>query len=864
MNNSSGSSPEQTQVSRIPLTLRLALRDMRGGLAGFRIFLACIALGVMAIVGVGSVSRSLSDGVGRESRRILGGDASFALMHRELGSEERAWLSERANLSTIATMRAMSRREDGTSALVEIKAVDALYPVLGSVELDPPVSLQDALAVRNGIFGLVADAALPARLSLKTGDRIFIGDKAFELRATLISEPDKLAVGIGFGPRVLMSQDGLRDTGLLQPGSLVRWVYRAVLPAPDGGAASLEAADMLVDSAAKAFPEAGWEPRTRQNVSPQFAKNLGYVTQFLTLVGLTALMVGGVGVANAVRSFIDRKGADFGTLKALGATGVWVFNSALLQVLMVAAIGIVIGILLGATIPFLVSVTLGALLPFPFEPHIYPGQLATGAAYGFLTALTFSLLPLGRAHDVPVSALFRDQIDPGETRPRRRYQIAAILCAIALIAAILGFASQRLLVFYYVLGSILAFVALRLISQAIMWIARRAPRSRITEVRLAVSNIYRPGALTRAVVLSLGLGLALLVTLTMVDGNIRQQLTKSLPGQTPSFFFIDIQNSQAPAFDAFVHEKAPEAKFDRVPMMRGRFVRLNETPSENIKASQEAAWVLEGDRGITYAGELPEGSVLTEGDWWVADYKGAPLVSVEADAARGLGIKIGDAITVNVLGRNLIARVANLRKVNWRSLGINFVFVFSPNTFAGAPHTHLATAAFPKGTSADREIALLKEVAIAYPAVTTVRVKDALEALNDVMDQLAFAIRAAASIALAASILVLSGALAAGQNARIYDAVILKTLGATRLRLLVSLVTEYALLGTATAIFGILAGGLAAMLIVTRVMRLDGFVWLWGSAFGAAGTALLVTVGLGLAGTWRVLGQKPARRLRSL
>lgn len=846
------------------LAVRLAWRDLRGGLAGFRIFLACIALGVIAIVGVGSVSRSLSDGVSRESRRFLGGDASFAIMHRELGQEEKSWLEARSRVSSIATLRAMSRREDGTSALVEIKAVDAAYPVMGEVSLEPAISLKSALEPRAGTFGVVADSTLSARLSLKVGDRIMIGEKPFELRATLLSEPDKLASGIGFGPRVLMLQDGLRDSGLIMPGSLVRWVYRAILPEVNGNPATTAEADAFVEQADGAFPDIGWETRTRQNVSPQFARNLGYVTQFLTLVGLTALMVGGVGVANAVRAFIERRNADFGTLKALGATGQWVFGSALLQVLLVTAMGTVIGVLVGATIPYLVAGVLGSLLPFPLEPHVYPSQMLTGAAYGFLTAIAFSLLPLGRAHDVPVSALFRDQVDRGSTRPRRRYLVATFVAAASLMAAIVGFASERRLVLYYVIGTMLAFVGLRLISYAIMWLARRAPRSRITELRLAIGNIHRPGALTPAVVLSLGLGLALLVTLTMVDGNIRQQITRTLPGSTPSFFFVDIQNSQAQAFDAYVHQQAPDAKLERVPMMRGRFVRLNDTSAENIKASREAAWILEGDRGITYSASLPEGSVLVEGEWWSADYKGVPLVSVESDAAKGLGINLGDSITVNVLGRNITAKIANFRKVNWRSLGINFVFVFSPNTFAGAPHTHLATAAFPAGTAAEKEIALLKDVANTFPAVTTVRVKDALEALNSVMDQLAFAIRAAAGIAIAASVLVLAGALAAGQNARIYDSVILKTLGATRARLLTALVTEYALLGAATAIFGILAGGAAAAFIVTRIMRLEGFVWLWGSAFGAAATALLVTVGLGLLGTWRILGQKPAQRLRSL
>ena len=785
----------QRSSAQIPLSVRLALRDLRGGMAGFRIFLACIALGVMAIVGVGSVSRSLSDGVGRESRRILGGDISFGVMHRTLIEDERSWLSQRGQVSTIESMRAMSRRDDGSSALVEIKAVDASYPTLGAVELDRAISLQDALSQRDGVYGMVAEAALSAKLNLAVGDRILIGDTRFEFRATLLSEPDKLAGGIGFGPRVIMSEAALQSTGLLQPGSLVRHVYRLSVRGSGASIASDQDVQRTLDAAAATFPEAGWEVRTRSNVSPQFTNNLQHLTQFLILVGLTALVVGGVGVANAVRAFIDRKQADLGTLKSLGATGSYVFGVALLQVAIVSVIGIAFGAILGVGMPFLVAATLGKILPFPLAPQIYPGQIGVGILYGLLTSLTFSLLPLGRAHDVPVSALFRDRVDPGRSTMRWRYLIGTVLSAGLLVACIVGSASERLLVLYYVLGTIVAFVGLRAIGIGIMWLARRAPHVRQTELRLAIANIHRPGALTPSVVLSLGLGLALLVALTMVDGNIRLQLNKTLPGQTPSFFFLDIQNAQIASFQAYMHEHAPEAKLESVPMMRGRLARLNDIRAEDIKAKSDAAWVLEGDRGITYSADVPEGSALVEGQWWAANYSGPPLVSVEAAAATGLGMKVGDQITINVLGRNLTARIANFRKVNWRNLGINFVFVFSPNAFAGAPYTFLATAAYPKGTDPAKELTLLRDVSNAFPAVTSVRVKDALDALNDIMEQLAFAIRAASSIALGASVLVLAGALASGQQSRVYEAVILKTLGATRGRLLTALVAEYALLG---------------------------------------------------------------------
>ena len=746
-------------VGALWLALRFGARDLRGGIRGFGVFLACIALGVAAIVAVSSISRGLSDGLAREGRRILGGDVAFSLMHRELSGEERAYLASRGDLSTLASMRSMARKPDGDSTLAELKAVPPEYPAIGEVVLSPPMPLAEALATRDGLPGFVAEAALAARLDLKPGDVAMIGDARLIYRAALVSEPDKLGGGVGFGPRIILSLDAFRASGLVQPGSLVRWSNRLVLSnRTDGATASDKDVVSLIDGARAAFPEAGWEVRTRTNVSPQFEKNLERFTQFLVLVGLTALVVGGVGVANAARAFVDRKMTDLATYKALGATGGRVFLIALAEIGLIATGGIVIGLGLGASAPFLAASGLREISPLPFEASIYPRELAAGALYGVLTALAFSLAPIGGAHDAPVSALFRSRIEPGEGWPRPRYLVMLAFVATALVGSIVYLSTDRRLAAIYIGATLASFVFLRVVATAIMWAARRLPRPSGVEGRLALANIHRPGAPTPSVVLSLGLGLALLVTLTQIDGNLRDQLQQTLPGQTPSFFFLDLRNADATRFGDYLRDHAPDAKVEQVPMMRGRIVRLKGQRPEDIKASEDAAWALEGDRGITYATALPEGSKLVEGDWWPETYAGPPLVSMEAGIARGLGLKIGDDVTLNVLGRNINARIANLRVVNWRSLGINFVFVFSPNTFAGAPHTLLATATFPKGSNATREIALLRDISRAFPTVTSVRVKDALDALADIMAQLTLAIRAASGVALVASALVLAGA----------------------------------------------------------------------------------------------------------
>jgi putative ABC transport system permease protein len=849
-----------SQPGAVGRLIAFARRDLRGGLSGFGIFIACIAIGVAAITAVSAVSRGLTDSLAREGRVILGADAAFVTLGREATPDELAWLQARGRVTPVGYLRAMARAEDGSSMLVEGKAVDEAYPVHGTVTTAPARPMAELMAERDGVFGAVADSLLFARLNLKVGDVITLGERRFQLRAELVSEPDKLAAGIGFGPRLLLSDEALRASGLLQPGSLVRWSYRVSL----AGEPEEAVVQRLVEETKARFPEAGWEVRSRMNASPQFSRQIDRFTQFLTLIGLTALMVGGVGVANATQGFVDRKRADLATLKSLGATGGFVFALSLTEVLALALLGSLIGMAVGAVVPYALVAAFGHLLPLPLQIALRPSELALALAYGLLTTLAFASWPLGRAHDVPVSGLFRDAIDPAGKRPRARYILLTALSVAALAALAVLFAWDRRIAMIYVGSAAAAFAALRLVGLLVMAGARRLPRPRQAEARLALANIHRPGALTPSVTLSLGLGLTLLVALGLIDTNLRQALTATLPEKAPSFFFLDIPNAETERFDALLKEKGgADALIERAPMMRGRIVAVKGEPAETYKAGESAAWVLEGDRGITYAEQPPAGSRILRGEWWPQGYRGKPLVSMTREIVEGLGLELGDEITVNVLGRNVTATLASVRQVEWRSVGINFVMVFSPNTFAGAPHTHLATLAFAKPPASAAENDVARAVAQAFPAVSSVRVRDVLDQASQLVGQLTLAMRGASGVALASSILVLAGALAAGRAARVKDAVVMKTLGATRRQLFLAYLIEYGALGLVTAAFGLVAGVAAAYGIVANLMRLP-FGMDWSVAATSIILALIVTVILGLLGTWRILGQKPAPYLRQL
>ena len=843
----------------LPLAFRFALREMRGGLKGFFIFITCIALGVGAIGGVNSVARAITSSVASQGQTLLGGDMRFNLMQREASDKELAFLKAQGDLAVSAGMRSMARLEDGSDQmLVEAKAVDSAYPLFGALETRPALSHGDLLGERGGVWGAAAPDLLFDRLGLKDGARIKLGGAIFELRARILNEPDAVSDGFGFAPRLMVSMDGLRASGLIQPGSLVEHAYKLRLPA------SASDADItaISDRAKAEFPEAGWSIRSRANAAPSLSSNVERFSQFLTLVGLTALVVGGVGVANAVRAHLDAKRGVIATLKSVGASGGFVFAVYLVQVMIVAAIGIALGLVIAIAMPFAASAALSSVIPVPAEGGIYPDALAMAVVFGVLVTLAFAILPLGRARDIPATALFREMGLDSRGMPRLLYLAAAGGIAVLLAGLAIWFSSDRLIALIFVGAAVFAFVVLRSVAELVEWLARRAPAVRSTPLRLAIGNIHRPGALTPSVVLSLGLGLTLLVTLALIDGNLRRQIAGSLPERAPNFFFVDIQPTEVDRFSELISQASPNGTLTKVPMLRGRVIALNGVDVQQIQVPPEGQWVLRGDRGITYSETAPENATLSAGKWWPKDYSGEPLVSFSAEEAGEIGLKVGDTVTVNVLGRNVTARIANLRQVEWESMGINFVMVFSPNAFAGAPHAWLATL-LDRGASAEEEARILNEVTRAFPAVTSVRVKDALDIVNRLIGQLGVAIRAAAAVALVASVLVLAGALAAGNRARVHDAVVLKMLGATRGTLIAAFSLEYMLIGLATAIFALLAGGAAAWFVVARIMTLPSS-FLPEVAVGTVVFALLLTVGIGLAGTWRVLGQKAAPVLREL
>lgn len=837
-------------MSDLALAFQLAKRDLRGGIKGLRLLMACLVLGVAAIAGVGSLSSAILSSLAGQGQSLLGGDIELRTTQREITADERTYVQRLGTLSSTARLRAMVQNPKTSDALLaELKAVDGAYPLYGTFRLRAGGALQQRLQAR----GAVVDESLADRLGLKTGDRLQIGRGDFIIRGLIANEPDRAGEGFALGPSVLIALDQLPATNLIQPGSLVRYHYRLKLPADADVAARRADID-------RAFPKAGWRIQDRSNGAPGLRRFVDQLGQFLTLVGLTALMVSGLGVANAVNAHLEKKTGAIATLKSLGASSALIFRIWLIEIALVSAVAIGIGLLLGSLVPSLSAAYLAGKIPVSPQAGLYPLPLLIAAAFGSLVALAATLWPLARARETPPARLFRAKIAGLDPRPKRKFLISIAAATGAAITLGIVTADQKLLAAGVVIGGAALLLLLRGIAWAISAMARRLPVIKQPLLRLSVANLHRPGSSAPAVVTALGLGLSLLATLAVVEANLSGAVTRTIPDRAPAFFFVDIPGDQLATFKRTLLQVPGSGHLVTVPSLRGPITRINDVPVEDFKPVRpDEAWVLRGDRGLTYAADFPADNKLVAGRWWPRNYTGPPLISFDAEQAAALGIGIGDRVTVSVLGNDVTATIASLRQINWDSMGFNFVIIFAPGTLEAAPHGFMATIeATPVA-----ETALFRTVAKNYPTVSAVRMRDVLTQVSGLLGQISTAVRATALVTVMAGILVLIGAIALVQQARTYDAVILKLLGATRLQVLRAYLAEYLLLGLTAGLVAVAAGLGAGWYVVTRVLELP-WTMPWGplalTAFGGGALTILLSLG----GAYAVLRARPNQSLRQI
>lgn len=835
----------------------IARRGLDWRFRGLRLLLVCLVLGTAALAAIGTLTGAINHELAARGQVMLGGDLEFTLAQRQASPDELGAIKRLGALSVGTRVQAMARvpADAAVAVPIELKAVDARWPLYGTLTLDGGRVAGAPQGMTVWIAPGVSD-----RLRVGPGDRLLIGKAVLTVGGVIADEPDRLGEGFALGPTVIVSQEALAASGLVQPGSMARAKYRVRLPA----AADPQA---LGDAIKARFPAGGFEVRTRDKASPGLDRFVSRMGQFLVLVALAALAIAGIGIGNGVTSYLDARRGSIATLKILGAQGSDIARIFLLQLGAAAGLAIMAGLALGVAVTPLLGKALSGLLPIEPGFVIDAPALAIAATYGALIALTFAAPPLLRARDVPAMALMRARVSPLSARWRAA-AVPVVLGVGGIAALAIATSPQKWLAAGFLAGAAALFGVLAVLGWGLSRAAARMPRPKGPIARMALGNLHRPGAQTRALVVALGFGLAAFVLLAGVQTSLDANIARRVPARAPDYFVLDVPQTQAAAFDRVVMGAAPGARVRMVPALRGTIIAYGPRDAmvqvADLEDLPENAWQLRGDRGLTYSAGVPEGNSVTAGTWWPADYRGEPLVSIDEDLAKATGLGVGDYVTVALLGVERTARVASLRRIDWDSLGFNYVLVFNPTAIADAPHNLAATIELPAGAkTAPVKRAILSGLVRALPSSSVVETGPVLAQARDILSQMGTAITAAASVAILAGMAVLTGAIAAARETRQYDNVILRVLGASRRQLLALLLAEYGLLAGLLAVVALILGTGAAWGVIVQLFE---FEWLpdWWRILGVLGAGVTLVIVLALAGSLSLLRTRPAQVLREL
>ncbi len=839
----------------IPLSFRFAGRELRSGVRGFRIFLACLALGVAAIAAAGSTAEAFRRGLATQAQEILGGDIALSA-DRVFTPKERSTFARAGRVALSAAGRAMAESPAGERRMVELRGVDAAYPLAGQVDLTDvagrPVTLAAALAPDGGPPGAAVESALLDRLGLQLGQTFTVGDKPFVARAILVAEPDRLTRGFALGPRVLTRLSAFQQAGFLTAPGFGGEGARIILPAgvdPNRAIRALR----------RALPRSSFEARQRGNAAPGIGRLIDQLEYFLGFVGLASLVAGGLGVAGAVSAYLEGKTTSIAMFKALGADAALIRNTYVVQIGALAALGVVIGLVAGAAAPFALGAIAGKSLPVPALFDIYPEPLARAAVFGVLAAAAFSLGPLARARAARPAALFRREL--GGQVGFSLELVLAILAGGGLAALSILTAPTRIAAAVMIGGVVVAFGSLWVLGRLAVVAGGRLRNLASGPVRVGLANLAGPRSAARAATPAIGLGVALLASVVLIQSSLLNEVRVAAPKSAPALVFTEIPGARAAEVDALVGGvlgPLTADRYQRWAFLTGRITRLKGGAIDRARVAAGQRWAFDRDISMAAIGAEPSGAQIEEGRWWRADYAGPPLVALDRDVARAGGLRVGDEITLSVLGRDIDARIAALRRVDFGGFGPSFSVVVDPHALQGAVLSNVAIAK----ASRPQEEALLRALGQAFPEVNVISVREQLEAASGMFDRLALAVRGAAAVAALAGLLVLAGAIAAGARARAREAATLKVLGASRGQVLAAYAVEYGAVGLIAGTAGVALGYAAAWPVVVKVFRVD-WAMDWAGVMALVGGATLIAALGGLAAAFAALSGRPAPVLRA-
>lgn len=805
---------------------RLARVELSAGLAGLGLFAVAVAIGAALLAAVWVSGALLLDAFDRNGRAILGGDAEIEVGATPLDDAVVEAFAALGTVSRVVDLRSTVRAPEGRSATVELRAVDAAYPLYGQLRVEGPdgaaMAPDRALAPDGGIAGAIVDPALTVRLGASLGDVVRLGEVEVRLAGLLRTEPDRLGAGAFMvGPRVIVSLDTLGAAGLVGPGALAEWRYRVRL---DPGVPY----ETFADRAADLEPEVAWDLRSPSDAADRIRRIVARTTTFLGIAGVMALAIALAAAWTSASVWVRKRGRTVALYRLSGAEPRLVAVQHALILGLAAAAAALTGAALGAGLAVAATAPAAAMLPVTPGAFAVAGPALVAAAVVLLGVSGAAIPALAAAAGIPPGAAMRSgeaAADPGA----RATVLGLGLLVLAVLMAVLRLPSLGLAL-QAAAGMAAATVVLGLGAYAVSRLAAAtAPRGFAAATAARALAERRP---TLAKTLAVGIGIAGVTAVVAVRASLDESLQRELPAQLPALVLIDIQPDQRAPVEVLA-DRSGATGFSAEPNLRAVITAVDGQPAREAIVDASERWVIEGDRSLSWRAE-PTAANLLAGDWWPADYDGPPLVSVEEDVAEAFSLAPGARLTYRVLGREITAEVANVREEDHRSFGVDYLLIGSPRPLAAAPHGWIASVEGPDA-AIDR---FVERLATAAPNVTAVDVRMLVGQVRAAIDGAGLATLAIAGMLLATGALAMAAVVAGDADARGREALVFALVGAARREIAAARWAENAATGLLAAMLGGGAGQLGGWWLAVEALGID---------FRPGMAALILPPALGLA-----------------
>ena len=791
--------------------LKLSLRELKGSFNEFKIVMISIFLGVFIITAVGSLSKNLKYEINNKSSELLGGDFELSTTYQEFPIKIKEWLEKNGKTSLIIELRTMlsSNQSVGLKRrIVELKAVDQNWPLKGVPIIVPNKSINKSLKMNDNNNGALIDASLKNQLEIKVGDVLQLGKTKIQINGIIKKEPDRMFSFATFGSRLLISNATLKASGLVIPGSLVKYKIKFI---PNNKNIDLSFLNKFVQGTNISI-------KNIKNSTNNFNSFIEKTSLFISLVGLITLLISGVGISNGVKGYLIKKIKNIAIFKALGAQNSIVFKIYFFQIIFIFLISIIPALIAGISIPFLLKTLISDSFLSTFEPFIFLEPIIISFLFGLIVCILFTIIPISKTYEIKPIQLLR--LSAHHSLNNYSKKISALLLILIFALCFLIFKlTNDLKLSVYIFGVVLiSFLILKGMTNLFFLSFRKLKFKIGSLLEIARKSLIRPDTFAKSIVISFSIGLALLITLNIIEESLDHKIANTINKQAPNYFLIDIQPNQINQVKALTAEFIGEDSLNAQPMLRGRVTAINNIKVENLKINKDVNWVLKRDRAFSWSNKTPKNVKIISGEWWPNDYTGPLLLSIGDKVAKGLNVKIGDKIQFNILGRNFEAEIFNTREIIWQNMDINFIFILSKNKIQNAPHSWIATTT---NTNKEMNNALIEKIVSNFSNISSVSVEETYVAIKSILNLLITIVNSIAFITLLSGVIVLAGILNVSKKDKLYEVAIFKILGARPKKIIFLWLQEFLIIGLMASLISILIGMSVSFILVTYIFQID-------------------------------------------